>query len=1818
MENIENLPYEGLNSVQSRIKEEKMAFFEVNRTPPDEKRRREKAAEMASNQVPEVLMLTPFTSSPRIEFERIKLGRSGVRRLVVRNPGDKPMEVILEKLPKEEKGFSIDYVAFRLGGREETTLLIGWTPVKGGGVRDNFIVKFGKFSAQVILIGSCIAPEVKVSKPRPTNTSMTRPLGPKNTNIKPGSKTRPSVPASKLTAAPKITIPSNPVVRKSDSPPKRLITGSSPPPLPQQPKMDSFVCGAEFNLRELPRPESDSTPRRETFVHERPQPRGGDVVESTPIVSSRTETFRDIRRETMVVEANTRLDFGYSVPSMPSMPPPQLTDVRRQTFVPQRSGQASQGMSRRQTYVKLPPQESGTIPPVERRKWSMESVDLARDPDVSGMVVGESFVSVQTPEILKRAQRTSESESASKLASEVTSPRTEDIPLNLSVAPLNLSARPKVLTDMLAQFLDNTEYEPLNLSVHAKEGSDDQTVDPPVEAARPTSVNLTLPVIEPTTQTPTIMATSYKSSPRPYCPQVSDISLPEASPCLPTPKLLGTPLKDPRLLQLMNSFNISGNGSLDLSMGSQFGDCSMVVNMASPARDREKDLEEELENIENNKESWEDAELEMIAKARGTSAQGKSQTSPQVERGDRLSSGTIVKTAPCLDPGVVPVIGAEIHQEDVVVLEERECMVVMEEEVKISEVIEEVIEYEYEIVGGERRLVGERNLGRTVSCQSETMTRTPVKSVKSTRSHVTVEPECDVSRLIEEQLSGSAPSDICVGSPTALPRPRAFDLTPEQLDTLHMALPLPTTTHPDQVFNISLHQAVQIPPLPNPPQYTYAVPTIPKSPEPMVRHLPGLRGSPRISNQMSSHPESFLQVTINETSFLPPSPDDPRRCSTGVKHKENMPVMSPSPNAEVRKSLFSPDLPKADITETQTLAQPDGDDSGFVPLNSLGYELPIIDSPSSESKCRLSSDTYIATVESPALSTIQETDETDSSKQNGTFEKNPAQQSSRPGSRVASRPQSRVGGEVSNNATAPNTTFDKSKDVDQQNSNMENKTFEKEVIVEPTDIVSEEVKTVIKERTPARPRRSNISYTPQDIATIAMSKNSVENLAMSEDNVETGLMFFPISPTQSEKRKPDMAPLSEQSKRSKTVTLASRPVVRAMKNPLPPRMTGKRLQMSQNKSVKEDVKATETTKVKELLRKPVSQSLPPKPTASRVTQPARRLHLVKTNKPGMVHHPNPFAARNQYYDERWIDKQERGFTRWLNFILTPQVLEDTTDMLPGKVDVAKLWTQCSKDVKVPRAPTREVMSMRAYTARREMNRLRRSACKIWQSREVAAVIGKVEFEIEKLRLVIRKDRNITKDVGMKQALLKIILSYNPLWLRIGLETVYGELLPVSTNSDLLGLSRFLVIRLLSNPDILAEYAHPTVPHSYRDGHQEALNRFALKKFLELVYFLDIAKETRLIRHNPCLFCPDSQFKTSRDVLLTFSKDYLAGEGDVTKHMAYMGYIVNHKQTKLDEFDYAVTNIKTDLRCGLRLVKVAELVTGVVATSNMRVPAVSRLQKVHNTEVALAAYKEGGLDMPKTITAKDIVDGHREKTLQLLWTIIFGYQLNTILDLQKLKEEIVHLKRSLAVRARMGDASAQAGKAWLAELVSRSPQQGILAGESLMLVMEWAQLVMAHYQVEVENWTVSWCDGRGLCLLVHHYQPDLLARSDIKDQTSLTHQVGNQNLDDSLDFNYGSKVVDPACYEAYIENEKANFKLLFSKVSELGGVPILITPGDMSNTIPDEKVTATFIGYLAARLLDLSREIKAARTIQLAWRRFSAVRKEEELKVKYSS
>ncbi len=41
------------------------------------------------------------------------------------------------------------------------------------------------------------------------------------------------------------------------------------------------------------------------------------------------------------------------------------------------------------------------------------------------------------------------------------------------------------------------------------------------------------------------------------------------------------------------------------------------------------------------------------------------------------------------------------------------------------------------------------------------------------------------------------------------------------------------------------------------------------------------------------------------------------------------------------------------------------------------------------------------------------------------------------------------------------------------------------------------------------------------------------------------------------------------------------------------------------------------------------------------------------------------------------------------------------------------------------------------------------------------------------------------------------------------------------------------------------------------------------------------------------------------------------------------------------------------------------------------------------------------------------------------------------------------------------------------------------------------------------------------------------------------------------------------------NERHNYKMLYDKVRELGGIPMMIKSTEMSNTIPDEKVWLVF-------------------------------------------
>nr|XP_033937041.1 abnormal spindle-like microcephaly-associated protein isoform X4 [Pseudochaenichthys georgianus] len=597
-------------------------------------------------------------------------------------------------------------------------------------------------------------------------------------------------------------------------------------------------------------------------------------------------------------------------------------------------------------------------------------------------------------------------------------------------------------------------------------------------------------------------------------------------------------------------------------------------------------------------------------------------------------------------------------------------------------------------------------------------------------------------------------------------------------------------------------------------------------------------------------------------------------------------------------------------------------------------------------------------------------------------------------------------------------------------------------------------------------------------------------------------------------------------------------------------------------------------------------------------------------------HPMPFAAKNMFYDERWIEKQETGFTWWINYVLTPDDFKVNTEV--AKVNAVSIAIGSDHKYSVPKAPTNEEMSFSTYTARRKLNRLRRSACQLFTSEAMVKAIQKLEIEVEAKRLLVRKDRHLWKDIGERRKVLNWLISYNPLWLRIGLETIFGELISLESNSDALGLAMFILQRLLWNPDIAAQFRHAKVPNLYKDGHEEALSRFTLKKLLLLVCFLDKAKESRLIEHNPCLFCLDSEFKMSKDLLLAFSRDFLSGEGILPRHLGYLGLPVSHVQMPLDEFNFAVKNLAVDLKCGIRLVRVMELlIQDWSMSAKLRLPAISRLQKVHNVDMALQVLKSKGVDLKdelgSNIDSRDIVDGHREKTLSLLWKIIFAFHVEVILDGEQLKEEIGFLKRSLRAKRRLACLRADRGLQ-PSPVKSQAPYQH--SSSKITLLMDWVHAVCDFYNLKVENFTVSFSDGRVLCYLIHHYHPGLLPERAVSHSTTQTVECsprGRLELncsgsDSDNSFDYPSTGLNgpdsPSVeFKELLENEKNNFRQVNTAVSYLGGVPAMINPADMSNTIPNEKVVMSYLSFLCARLLDLRNETRAARVIQAAWRKY---------------
>ncbi|KAG5442033.1 Abnormal spindle-like microcephaly-associated protein, partial [Clonorchis sinensis] len=471
---------------------------------------------------------------------------------------------------------------------------------------------------------------------------------------------------------------------------------------------------------------------------------------------------------------------------------------------------------------------------------------------------------------------------------------------------------------------------------------------------------------------------------------------------------------------------------------------------------------------------------------------------------------------------------------------------------------------------------------------------------------------------------------------------------------------------------------------------------------------------------------------------------------------------------------------------------------------------------------------------------------------------------------------------------------------------------------------------------------------------------------------------------------------------------------------------------------------------------------------------------------------------------------ERGLTQWLNSVFAPCIAANSDAIsgeIPSGLGGRAYWVSLNNAVDMLHTPIMTGPGQR------------------------------VEREVDEGKIVPMYDLSFRVDKGAKRRLMnQLTVNYSPIWLHLALDALIGAPVPksahISPTDGILKLSdptrlapppvplsQKLRIYLFTASSVSkhiatsvpAQSKKPTanpIPQKPAVNRDQLHNRHTIKRFLVLLWFLDRLKSNRLVEYNPCLFRFRSHVKSSAEMALLFARNFLTGENNLVRHLANLGVHLEVTQTPLDEYELTVSNLAVDLRDGIRLVKLAELLLPLMPNSKsrsgdylapatlmslVRFPVISRLQKIHNVGLALKAFeRHGRLCMADgtEIDPRDVVNGHREKSLALLWCLLLRYQVLSLVDVGLLNEEIERL-RSMPTGDKVSDSSG-------------GEETGTHSDDVVhMKLFLWASLVCRLYQVEVLNLDESFSDGRALCVLLHHYLPTLLPGGLIRHLTTST-------------------------------------------------------------------------------------------------------------------
>ncbi|KAH7378782.1 hypothetical protein BKA66DRAFT_466600 [Pyrenochaeta sp. MPI-SDFR-AT-0127] len=557
-------------------------------------------------------------------------------------------------------------------------------------------------------------------------------------------------------------------------------------------------------------------------------------------------------------------------------------------------------------------------------------------------------------------------------------------------------------------------------------------------------------------------------------------------------------------------------------------------------------------------------------------------------------------------------------------------------------------------------------------------------------------------------------------------------------------------------------------------------------------------------------------------------------------------------------------------------------------------------------------------------------------------------------------------------------------------------------------------------------------------------------------------------------------------------------------------------------------------------------------------------------------------ARPELYEDNWLTYQEVAITQLLNSAFDSASKDPNTEQSPE--DLRKKMLALYHDPSMPSLHKRLQASLH---------------------------YGALSIPKDLLAQTLR----LKDDVGLRKKFLNLwTKSYDLNALRAAAETIVGRQISTpcrlstgSTCSDdgsrmyraeRRAIESFLDAFLIKNEDAVRVKSGGGSIASLTRGDDDfgsqgwSWRRTALRSLM-LALLLDRAKTTDNLPG--CLFQSTSSHKTSVEVLHQLSNLLLPSLGDITRPLGHLNYKVEHVQYPLQEYTYHIDNIAIDLRDGVVLTRLVELLlypsstlvaqqedtvtiampSGELLTSSfdftqkeswvlsqhLKYPAIGRPQKVYNVQIALSALngvRGIPIQVPDDIRAEDIVNGHREKTLSLLWSLVGKCGLGSLVDWPQIVKETERFREqwySKRDNYRQGDLDSDDDE-------TSTELEGLNYHKRLLL--SWSRSIARLHGLRVSNFTTSFANPTVLEVIVDTYLP-----------STLTTSVGNSQL------GLATKLKAVGCSSSFIS---------------------LFTPQNTSlRSIPSRDFTLLTLAFLASRLIPLSLTHRAASTIQRAFR-----------------